>query len=85
MTSKNVELGASEGSQVKGTAKKNEMNERAGKPTLSGRIPLMPTHLAEVGYQGVRAKPAKKRKSKGSGTKPVSKGAGKMPARKKVK
>ena len=57
-----------------------QVNERAGKPTLSGRVPLMPTHLAEAGYQGVRAKkvqPTKKPKSKGNAsyaTKPKSKG-----------
>jgi hypothetical protein len=36
-----------------------EMKERAGKPTLSGRVPLMPAHLAEGGYQ------VEKRESKG--------------------
>jgi hypothetical protein len=74
-----------------GTAKKDEVNERAGKPTLSGRVPLMPTHLAEAGYQaakkGVRARNGltTKPKSKGKATKPASKGAAKMPAKKKVK
>ena len=59
------------------------VNERAGKPTLSGRVPLMPTHLAEAGYQaakkGVRAKNGltMKPKSKGKATKPVLKGAAK--------
>jgi hypothetical protein len=33
-----------------GTTKSCEVRERAGKPTLSGRVPLMPTHLAEAGY-----------------------------------
>ena len=68
------------------------VNERAGRPTMSGRVPLMPTHLAERegGYQGekkgVRARKVqltKKPKSKGNATKPVSKGAAKMPAAKK--
>jgi hypothetical protein len=31
-----------------GTAESGEGKERTGKPTLSGRIPLMPTHLAEA-------------------------------------
>ena len=76
-----------------GTAKNDESNEQAGKPTLSGRVPLMPTRLAEAGYQGEKkgfrarkVQPStKKPKSKGNGTKPVSKGAAKMPAKKKVK
>jgi hypothetical protein len=73
-----------------GTVKTNDAKERAGKPTLSGRVPLMPTHLAEGGYQGekkgVRARKVqltKKPKSKGNATKPVSKGAARMPAAKK--
>ena len=84
VTGKEPELG-------EGTAKKIDevaaVNERAGKPTLSGRVPLMPTHLAEAGYQaekkGVCAKNGltKKPKLKGKATKPVSKGA----AKKKVK
>ena len=78
-----------------GTAKSNESNERAGKLTLSGRVPLMPTRLAEAGYQGEKkgfrarkVQPSTKKpksKKKGNGTKPVSKGAAKMPAKKKVK
>ena len=72
----------------KRTAKSDEANEQAGKPTLSGCVPLMPSHLAKAGYQGekkgVRARkvpPTKKPKSKGNAAKPVLKGA----ARKNVK
>jgi hypothetical protein len=68
-----------------GTAKGGEIKERAGKPTLSGRVPLMPAHLAEGGYQGekkaVRARkvqPTKKPRSKGYSAKPASKGAAKI-------
>lgn len=82
-----------------GTEKSDEVNERAGKPTLSGRIPLMPTHLAEAGYQGEKkgvrprkVQPTKKPKSKGNATKPASKATkpaskatAKTPAKKKVK
>lgn len=73
-----------------GTGISREVKERAGKPTLSGHVPLMPTRLAEVGYQtekkGVRGRKVqhtKKPKSKGSTTKPLSKGAVKTPGRKK--
>jgi hypothetical protein len=38
------------GSEERGIS--GELKERAGKPTLSGRVPLMPAHLAEGGYQG---------------------------------
>ena len=80
----------------KGTAKSDEANEQAGKLTLSGCVPLMPSHLAEAGYQrekkGVQARkvpPTKKPKSKGNAAKPVSKGAAKPvskgAARKNVK
>jgi hypothetical protein len=48
--------GSSESVTVKeigeGTAKSGEIQERARKPTLSGRVPLMPAHLAEAGYEG---------------------------------
>ena len=41
------------GSQVgEGKANSGEVKERAGKATLSGRVPLMPAHLADAGYQG---------------------------------
>ena len=66
-----------------------ELKERAGKPTLSGRVPLMPAHLAEGGYQGEKKgvrgrKPStKKPKSKGFSAKPSSKGVAKIPGRKK--
>ena len=73
-----------------GTGISGEMKERAGKPTLSGRVPLMPTHLAEGGYQvekkGVRGRkvpPAKKPRSKGHTAKPASKGVVKIPGKKK--
>jgi hypothetical protein len=75
-----------------GMGMSGEMNERAGKPTLSGRVPLMPTHLADAGYQGekkgVRGKKGqhtKKPKSKGYTSKPSSKGAVKIPTKKKGK
>ena len=77
-----------------GTAQSSEVKERAGKPTLSGRVPLMPTHLAEAGYQGEKkgvrgtggkVQPTMKPKSKGYAKKPASKGAAKIPGRKKVK
>jgi hypothetical protein len=53
-----------------GMGKSCEVKERAGKPTMSGRVPLMPTHLAEAGYQ------AEKKGVRGTGTakKPKSKG-----------
>ena len=66
-----------------------ELKERAGKPTLSGRVPLMPAHLAEGGYRGEkkgvrgRKPPTKKLKSKGFSAKPSSKGVGKTPGKKK--
>lgn len=69
--------------QGEGTTKSSEAKERAGKPTLSGRVPLMPSRLAEGGYQGEKkgvrgpgrkVQPKKKPKSKGSTTKPASKG-----------
>ena len=77
------------GSQVgEGKANSGEVKERAGKPTLSGRVPLMPTHLADAGYQGekkgVRARKVtvtKKPGSKGYTAKPASKG----PAKKRVR
>ena len=76
------------GSQVgEGKANSGEVKERAGRPTLSGRVPLMPTHLADAGYQGekkgVRARKvtlSKKPRSKGYTAKPASKG----PANKRV-
>ena len=49
-----------------------DMMERAGKPTISGHVLLMPTHLAEAGYQvekkevhgmGRKGQPTKKKKS----------------------
>lgn len=46
--SDNLTIGKEPG---EGTAKSSDGKERAGKPTLSGRVPLMPTHLAEAGYQ----------------------------------
>ena len=61
-----------------------ELRERAGKPTLSGRIQLMPAHLAEGGYQGEkkgvrgRKPPTKKPKSKGFSAKLSSKGVAKI-------
>lgn len=58
-----------------GTAKGGEVKERAGKPTLSGHVPLMPTHLAEAGYQG-------EKKGK-RGWKPGPKGAAKIATKKK--
>jgi hypothetical protein len=68
-----------------GMAKSGEVKERGGKPTLSGRVPLLPTHLAEAGYQGekkgVRArkvKATKKPRSKGYTSKPASKGSAKI-------
>ena len=77
-----------------GSAKRSEVKERGGKPTFSGRVPLMPTHLAEGGYQaekkgvrgtGRKVQTTRKPKSKGHTTKPVSKGAVKIPGKKKVK
>jgi hypothetical protein len=75
-----------------GTAGSGEGKERSGKATLSGRIPLMPTHLAEAGYQGQKkgvrprkVEPTKKPRSKGSSAKRASKGAGKKPPSKKNK
>ena len=71
------------------TAISGEMKERAGKPTLSGRVPLMPAHLAEGGYQGEkkgvrgRKPPTKKPRSKGYTGKPLSKGVAKIPGKKK--
>ena len=65
-----------------------ETKERAGKPTMSGRVPLMPAHLAEGGYQGEkkgvrgRKQPANKPKSRGYTRKPSSKGATKIPVKK---
>ena len=47
------------GSQVgEGKANSGEVKERAGRPTLSGRVPLMPTHLADAGYQGEKKGPS---------------------------
>ena len=69
-----------------------EVKDRAGRPTLSGRVPLMPTHLVEGGYQGekegVRARKvetAKKPRSKGytASGKPASKGTAKISKKKK--
>ena len=34
--------------------KSDGVNEHAGKWTMSGCIPLMPTYLAEAGYEGVK-------------------------------
>jgi hypothetical protein len=75
-----------------GTGKSDEVNERAGKPTFSGRVPLLPTHLAQGGYQGQKkgvrvrnANATKKPKSKGKSNKPASKGVAKIPAKQKVK
>ena len=57
-------------------------------PTFSGCVPLMPTHLAEGGYQaekkgirgtGRKVQTTRKLKSKGHTTKSVSKGAVKIP------
>jgi hypothetical protein len=82
----NVETGMSVSEE---TAMSGDMKERAGKPTLSGRVPLMPAHLAEGGYQGEkkgvrgRKQPTKKPKSKGYTAKPSSKGATKIPGKKK--
>lgn len=85
----NTAEGTSDGIMAKGVgegmAKSGEVKERGGKPTLSGRVPLLPTHLAEAGYQGekkgVRArkvKATKKPRSKGYTTKPASKGSAKI-------
>jgi hypothetical protein len=94
----NADLAEVENRSVKdpgeGTAKRNEVKERGGKPTLSGRVPLMPSHLAEAGYQGEKkgvrgtgrkVQLPKKPKSKGYTTKPSSKGAVKIPGKKKIK
>lgn len=74
-----------------GSMKSSEANDRAGRPTLSGRVPLMPTHLAEAGYQGekrgVRG-PGRKvhtKKPRSKAPKPTSKGAAKIPGKKKTK
>jgi hypothetical protein len=68
-----------------GSAGSGEGKERVGKPTLSGRIPLMPTHLAEAGYQGEKkgvrprkVEATKKPRSKGSGAKGGPKGKNKI-------
>jgi hypothetical protein len=68
-----------------GMAKSAELKERAGKPTLSGRVPLLPTHLAEGGYQGEKkgvrgrkAQPSQKPRSKAYPAKPASKAAAKI-------
>ena len=80
--------------QGEGTSKSSEANERAGKATLSGRVPLMPTRLAEAGYQaekkgiqgrGKKGQESKNQGSKGRTSKPASRGAAKVPGRKKVK
>ena len=73
-----------------GMAKTGEVKERAGRPTLSGRVPLMPTHLAEAGYQGekkgIRGRKVQPTgKPKGYTAKPASKGAAKIAPKKKTK
>jgi hypothetical protein len=68
-------------------SKGSEASDRAGKPTLSGRVPLMPSRLAEAGYQGekkgVRGTGKKVQNIKKPRSKPE--GAAKIPGRKKVK
>ena len=68
-----------------------DMKERARKPTMSGHVPLMPTHLAEAGYQvekkgvrgtGRKVQPTKKPKLNGYAKKPASKG---VPPKKNIK
>ena len=66
--------------QGEGTSKSPEAKERAGKATFSGQVPLMPSRLAEAGYQGEKkgvrgrgkkAEDPKKQKSKGRTSKKV--------------
>ena len=44
-----------------------ETKKRAGKPTMSGHVPLMPAHLAEGGYQGGKKKVQGRKKPKSRG------------------
>ena len=95
-----VDMGEGSGEKItgkgcgEGTMKNCGGKEQSGKPTLSGRVPLLPTRLAEAGYQGekkgVRAtgrttQTMNKRKPKGNAKKPASKGAAKMPPKKQMK
>ena len=91
MTEELVENSREGKDKGEGTSKSSDANERAGKATLSGRVPLMPTRLAEAGYQGEkkgirgRGKKGQDQGSKGRTSKPASRGAAKVPGRKKVK
>jgi hypothetical protein len=76
----------SEGKGISGV----ELKERAGKLTLSGHVPLMPSHLAEGGYQGEKrgirgrnVQPAKKPKSRVIAQSRLQKGLQRYPERKK--
>ena len=94
MTEGLVEISRLVKEQGEGMSKGTDAKERAGKATLSGRVPLMPTRLAEAGYQaekkgirgrGKKGQDSKNKGSKGRASKPASRGAAKVPGRKKVK